>query len=83
MAKAIVADNSVNVIVEYPREDQKMLLRYDKGPKEDPVCSFVHLFPTYSYEIVIPPLEFHDESLTLKAALPVLEGAVRPRSLSW
>lgn len=71
MAKDILSDESSHLLFEYPRDDQKFVITYQKGNKEHPLYSYTHILSTYVYDYIIPPLDFKDSRLSLSAVFPV------------
>ena len=67
MAKDILAEDGTAVSVEYPKDDMKFRITYQKGPKEVPAYCYAHTLSTFVYDFIVPSLDFKEEKLALRA----------------
>jgi len=72
MTKDILSDESSTLTFEYPKDDQKFMLTYNKGTKKSPLYGYSHILDTYVYDYIVPALDFKDAHLNLSAIFPVV-----------
>ncbi|MDR3548635.1 MAG: hypothetical protein P4M11_10300 [Candidatus Pacebacteria bacterium] len=80
MANEMLADEGASIVFEYPKDDEKFRIAYQKGPRDTPAYTYTHMLDTVVYSYVAPPLDFKEENLILNATCSVGPALTRCRS---